>query len=455
MMEILYSKTWIEWLLILVKLALAFVPVTFILLLIPMERRGAGFIQDRQGPNRSYIKIPFFGKVRLLGWVQNFCDALKLFFKEQYIPASANKVLFNLAPAIPFGLTLLTPCVLPYFASLDFSFGDTVVHIPGANIDTDIGILLMFGLSSLSVFGTVLSGLAAKSKFSFLGALRATATSVSYEVCLGLSMMGMVLLAGTFSVEGLVSWQEQHFWGILVQPVAFFCFLMAAIAETGRPPFDVSEGDPELVAGYHTEYGAMQFGMFYMGEYGHVAINSMLVSFLFFGGYAIPGMTTADVQANLGWVLAALFGIGAFLALAFLHMVYRWLRQFNKGKASNKADINKEYRLYKLLAWTAVPVCIALAIVCGLFVHPEAAVTAFDGTPVYGVGIALGTAAVQFLVLMVKTVFFCWVWIWVRWTLPRFRYDQIMHLGWKILLNIALLNLVITAVVAKLVMGGR
>ena len=126
MMEIIDSKTWIEWLLTLAKLCLAFVPVLFILLLIPMERRGAGFIQDRQGPNRSYVKLPFFGKVRFFGWVQNACDGLKLFFKEQYAPANVNKVLFALAPAIPFGLTLLTPCVLPYFASLNFTFGDKI-----------------------------------------------------------------------------------------------------------------------------------------------------------------------------------------------------------------------------------------------------------------------------------------------------------------------------------------
>lgn len=453
MMELIESKTWIEWLLTIAKLALAFIPVLFILLLIPMERRGAGFIQDRQGPNRSYIKIPFFGKIRAFGWIQNCCDGLKLFFKEIYESKSVHKVLFSLAPAIPFGLTLLTPCVLPYFASLNFTFGDTVVHIPAANVDTDIGILLMFGLSSLSVFGTVLSGWASKSKFPLLGALRATATSISYEVCLGLSMMGMVLLAGTFNVEGIVNWQETHVWGIFVQPVAFFCFLLAAIAETGRPPFDVSEGDPELVAGYHTEYGAMQFGMFYMGEYGHVGINSILMATLFLGGYSIPFMTTADVQANFGTVLAVLFGICAFLALAFLHMVYRWLREFNKGKASNKDEINKEYLLYKIIAWIAVPVFIALAVLSGLFVHPES--TIVNGLPVYGIGTALGTAAVQFLVLMIKTVFFCWIWIWVRWTLPRFRYDQIMHLGWKILLNIALLNLVVTAVIAKLVMGGN
>ena len=188
-------------------------------------------------------------------------------------------------------------------------------------------------------------------------------------------------------------------------------------------------------------------------EYGHVGINSILMATLFLGGYSIPFMTTADIQANLGTVLAVLFGICAFLALAFLHMVYRWLRAFNKGQASNKAEINREYLLYKTIAWIAVPVFIALAIVSGLFIHPEA--TMVNGLPIYGIGTALGTAALQFLVLMIKTVFFCWVWIWVRWTLPRFRYDQIMHLGWKILLNIALLNLVVTAIIAKLVMGGN
>lgn len=453
MMEILSSKTWIEWLLIIAKFAFAFIPVLFILLLIPMERRGAGFIQDRQGPNRSYFWLPYFGKIRLFGWVQNACDGLKLFVKEIYAPSGVNKVLFALAPALPFMIVLLSPCVIPYFATLNFTFGDSFVSVPGAMVDSDIGILLLFGLSSLSAFGAVLAGWASKSKFSFLGALRTTAMSISYEVCLGLSLMGMLLLAGTFNIEGIINWQETHVWGFVAQPVAFFCFLIAMIAETGRAPFDVAEGDPELVAGFHTEYGAMQFGMFYMGEYGHIAINSILVSCLFFGGYSIPFMTTGDVQANLGYVLAAVCGIGAFLALAFLHMLYRYTRWYKTSAASNKETIFREYALYKICGWIAVPVLIALAVVSALFVHPE--YTLINGMKVFGLGTALGTAFVQFLVLMVKAVFFCWVWIWVRWTLPRFRYDHVMHLGWKVILNISLLNLVVTAIIAKLVLGGN
>ena len=257
-MDIIESKTWIEWLITIAKFAFCFVPVLYILLLIPMERRGAGFMQDRQGPNRSYIKIPYFGKIRLLGYVQNMCDGTKLFFKEMFAPAGVNKVLYYVAPAIPFAIVFLSPCVIPWFGPMVFEWGGQTVRIAGSIIDSDVGVLLLFGLSSLSAYGAVLAGWASKSKYSFLGALRTSSMTISYEVCLGLSMMGILLLAGSFNLTDIVTWQEHHVWGIVAQPVAFFCFLIASIAETGRAPFDVAEGEPELVAGYHTEYGAMQ-----------------------------------------------------------------------------------------------------------------------------------------------------------------------------------------------------
>ncbi len=451
-MEVVNSKTWIEWLITIAKFALCFVPVCYILLLIPMERRGAGFMQDRQGPNRSYIKIPYFGKIRALGYIQNMCDGTKLFFKELHTPTGANKIIYNLAPIIPFALTFLVPCVMPWFGTMTFTFGDSVVSIPGSIIDSDVGVLLLFGISSLSAYGAVLAGWASKSKFAYLGSLRTTAMTVSYEVCQGLCLMGLLLLVGSFNLTDIVNWQEHHVWGIVAQPVAFICFLIATIAETGRAPFDVAEGEPELVAGYHTEYGAMQFGFFYMGEYAHIGICSLLISTLFLGGYAVPFVTTETMQANMGITLTALCGVLAFLALAFLHMIYRYSRKLAASKQSNKAVILQEYKLYKLVAWVATLVFVAGAIASYMFVNPGS--TIVNGAPVYGIGVALGTAVIHLLVLLAKSVIFCWVWIWVRWTLPRFRYDHVMHLGWKIILNIALLNLVVTAIIAKLVGGN-
>lgn len=451
-MDIIESKTWVEWLITIGKFAFCFVPVLYILLLIPMERRGAGFMQDRQGPNRSYIKIPYFGKIRLLGYVQNMCDGTKLFFKEMFAPKGANKFLYYVAPAIPFAIVFLSPCVIPWFGPMVFEWGGKTVRIAGSIVDSDVGVLLLFGLSSLSAYGAVLAGWASKSKYSFLGALRTSSMTISYEVCLGLSMMGILLLAGSFNLTDIVNWQEHHAWGIVVQPVAFFCFLIASIAETGRAPFDVAEGEPELVAGYHTEYGAMQFGLFYMGEYSHICINSFLIATLFLGGYSVPFVTTETMQAHMGGSLAILFGVLAFLALAFLHLIYRYSAKLAKRAQSNKMEILQEYKLYKLVAWVAVVVFVTLGVCAWLFYNPANFVV--NGFAVGSLATAVGTALIHLLVLVVKSVFFCWVWIWVRWTLPRFRYDHVMHLGWKIILNIALINLVVTAVIAKLVGGN-
>ncbi len=451
MMEIIQSKHWVEWLITICKFGFAFIPVIFILLLIPLERRGAGFIQDRQGPNRSYFKIPYFGRIRLFGWVQDACDGLKLFFKEIYSPSGVNKFIFSIAPAIPFAIVLISPCVIPWFAPMVFTMGDEVIRISGQTVDSEVGILLLFGLSSLSAFGAVLAGWASKSKYSLLGGLRTSAMTISYEVCLGLSIMGLLLLVGSFRIDEIIAWQEANVWGIVAQPVAFFCFLIAMIAETGRAPFDVAEGEPELVAGFHTEYGAMQFGLFYMGEYSHIGINSILVACLFLGGYSVPFVTTETIQSNIGISLAVLCGIFVVAILAFLHLLYRYARWYKKSAASNKQVILREYSLYKILGWAAVVVFAAAGVASALFFHPE--FTVIDGQPVYGIGVALGTALIHILVLLVKAIFFCWIWIWVRWTLPRFRYDHVMNLGWKVILNIALVNLVLTALIAKL-LGG-
>lgn len=451
-MEFIMQRHWAEWVFMLGKFALIFVPLCFIAPMITLERRGAGFIQDRQGPNRS--AIPFFGGLRLFGLVQNGADGLKLFTKELFAPRESHSFWFKFAPAIPFMVVLLSPAVIPWFAPLAFAVGDTVIHVPGQILDADAGVLLMFALGSLSVYGVVLGSWASNSKYALMGGMRASAMMVSYEVSMGLALMGMYLLVGSFRLQDFVLWQETHAWGILVQPIAFIVFFISLVAETGRAPFDVAEGESELVAGFHTEFSAMRFAMFYMGEYSHIAINGALLSTLFLGGYSIPFVSTETLQAHLGTALAIVVGVFVFGILAFLHMLHRYAQWYKNSPASDKALRLREYRFYQVLAWLAVPVLTAVGVLAFVFVRPEAALVA-EGVKVYSVWVALGTAAIQVLVLLLKTCLFCWMWVWFRWTLPRFRYDHVMHLGWKILLNVAIVNLLVTAVVAKLLKGGN
>jgi NADH-quinone oxidoreductase subunit H len=189
-----------------------------------------------------------------------------------------------------------------------------------------------------------------------------------------------------------------------------------------------------------------------MGEYSHICINSFLIATLFLGGYAVPFVTTETMQEHMGGSLAILCGVLAFIALAFLHMIYRYSRKLKATNLTHRFEVLQEYKLYKIVAWVATAVFIALGICAWFFYNPENFVV--DGLAVGSFATAVGTALIHLLVLVAKSLIFCWVWIWVRWTLPRFRYDHVMHLGWKIILNIALINLVVTAVIAKL-LGGN
>lgn len=449
--DFVMQRHWAEWLLVFGKFALIFLPLCFIAPMITAERRGAGFIQDRQGPNRT--AIPLFGGIRLFGLVQNGADGLKLFTKELFTPREAHGFWFKFAPAIPFMVVLLSPAVIPWFAPLAFTVGDTVIRVPGQILDADAGVLLMFALGSLSVYGVVLGSWASNSKYALMGGMRASAMMVSYEVSMGLALMGMYLLVGSFRLQDIVHWQETHVWGIIAQPIAFIIFQISLIAETGRAPFDVAEGESELVAGFHTEFSAMRFAMFYMGEYSHIAINSALLAILFLGGYSVPFVSTEALQANLGIALATVAGLFAFGILAFLHMLHRYVKWYQASPSADKIMRLREYKFYQVLAWIAVPILLVIAALALVFVRPEATAVV-DGVKLYSAWVALGTAAIQVLVLLLKICLFCWVWIWCRWTLPRFRYDHVMHLGWKILLNVALVNLIVTAVVAKLLQGG-
>lgn len=446
------QMTWLEWLVTVGKFALVFIPLAFIVVMITTERKGASLMQDRMGPNRS--AIPIFGGIRIFGFVHNFSDGIKLFTKESFIPAQAHKVAYVLAPAIGFMIAFLTPSIIPWFAPLTWWTGSTVAHVSGLILNSDNGILLMFALSSLGVYGTVMSSWASNSKYALLGGMRAGALMISYEVSMGLSLMGMFLLAGSFNLQDIVAWQETHVWGIIAQPIALLVFLTSMIAETGRAPFDVAEGESEIVAGYHLEYSAMRFGLFYMGEYAHITIASLVIATLFLGGYSIPFVSTDLLRAHVGVALGLALLAFALMLGVFLFMVTRWKKVHAGFHAKDSKDRALEYTVMQILAAAGVLGLLVAAIASFALLHPAPA-TVVDGVSIYPAWVSLAAAAVQLVVLIAKAFIFCWIWVWVRWTLPRFRYDQVMGLCWKILLNVALLNLLVTAVVAKLLTGVR
>lgn len=311
------------------------------------ERRIAAFIQDRLGPNR----------VGPFGVLQPMADVLKLLVKEEIIPLAADRAIHTLAPIISITVAFGALAVIP--------FGDRII-IGGKEIklmvaDVNIGILYILALSSIGVYGITLSGWASNSKYPLLGALRASAQMISYELSLGLSIIGVVLVSGAVQLDDIVRAQS-NVWNIFYQPVGFVIFLVSAFAETNRLPFDLPEAEPELVAGYHTEYSGMKFGLFYLAEYINMIVASSLIVLLYFGGWYFPFVD-----------------------------------------------------FYKL-------------------------------------GLSQNLIAVlQVLTFFAKVLVFLFIFIIVRWTIPRFRYDQLMRLGWNVLLPLALLNVLVTGLVKTLI----
>ncbi len=311
-----------------------------------LERRVCAWMQDRLGPNR----------VGPQGLLQPAADGLKNLVKEETLPAEADKVLFMLAPAISFVPALLTFAVIPFAAPLPTPWGD--VDMVVANLP--VGFLYILAFGSLGVYGIVLAGWSSNNKYALLGGLRATAQMISYEIALGMSTVAVLLLAGNVTLTEVVAKQSQSLatWNVFPLSLAFFIFIVAAFAETNRLPFDLPEAESELIAGYHAEYSAMKFSMFYIAEYSNMVTASALMATLFFGGYDIPFTQWDNVPP---WtVVKTLATLGAFL---------------------------------------------------------------------------------------IKTGFFLFFFIWVRWTLPRFRYDQLMALGWKVMLPLALLYISVIATV--------
>jgi len=308
------------------------------------ERVYAGYFQDRLGPNRAG---PF-------GLLQPIADGVKFFMKEEFIPDRSNKVLFVLAPTFTFMAAGFLMAVIPFGDRMTLWGREIVLQIA----DLNIGILYILAMSSLAVYGVVMGGWASNNKFSLMGGLRASSQMISYEIAMGLAIVALLMDHSTMSLRQIVLNQGGAIWhwSVFSHPLGFVIFLVAAYAEAGRVPFDLPEAEGELVGGFHTEYSAMKYGLFMLGEYIHMTIASGLMATLYFGGWQIP------------WVAA-----------------------------------------------------------------PE--------NPGFWWGV------LTFAAFWVKTFFFMFLFMWVRWTLPRFRYDQLMTLGWKRLIPLGLFNILLTAVI--------
>ncbi|HEX6227094.1 MAG TPA: NADH-quinone oxidoreductase subunit NuoH [Chryseolinea sp.] len=309
------------------------------------ERKVAAFLQDRIGPDRAG---PF-------GILQPLADGLKFIMKEEIIPNVSNKLLFVLGPSIAMLTALMAGVVIPWGGSLTIGSETYSLQI----VDLNVGILYVFAVVSIGVYGIMIGGWASNNKFSLLGAIRASAQMISYEIGMGLSIIALIMMTGTLSLREIAELQaggagnSWNFWNVVYQPVGFLIFLVCAFAECNRTPFDLPECETELVGGYHTEYSSMKLGFYLFAEYINMFVSSAVISTLYFGGYNFPFMNNLGLDQNLITII--------------------------------------------------------------------------------------GT-----VVLFAKIGFFIFFFMWIRWTIPRFRYDQLMNLGWKILIPLAVINIFVT-----------
>jgi NADH-quinone oxidoreductase subunit H len=408
---------------------IVFIVLNMVPLLVWVERKGSAYIQDRPGPERAAI-----GPFRMAGLFHLLADAIKMLSKEDIIPSSANRFYYLLAPVIVVAVGFTTVAIVPFFDNIILPNGFV---IGGQMINIDPGILWFFAMVSLSVYGIIFAGWSSGSKFSLLGAMRASAAVMSYEIPMGLAVISVVMMYGTVGLPGMVHaqmgswWGWLPKWGIFVQPLAALIFIVCAFAETNRVPFDLAEAEGELVAGYHTEYSAMKFGMFFLGEYAAMVVSSALIITLFFGGWQVPWLSTAQLafhsQLFSQWIFGLLFGAGLVGAAVCLGNFQASIGRF------------KDWRDYEGLLLAGANVGLAVVCMFLLYFFMAIHVPAWYG-PVFA-------ALIQFVAFMIKVLLMCWVFVWVRWTLPRFRYDQLMNLGWKSLLPLALFNILLTGVV--------
>ncbi len=390
------------------------------------ERRVAGFMQDRTGPNRCDI-----GGIRLGGLIQAIADMLKLVFKEDFTPAHIKeRFLFTIAPAIVFFCSFMTMAVIPFADNLVIDGESFMMQA----IPTTLGIMWFLAFAGLSVFGIILGGYSSENKYGLLGGIRASAQVISYEAAMALSIISVLLTYGSINLGDMVQAQSGVIfgfipaWGIFMQPLAALIFIVTAFAESNRTPFDIAEGESEIVAGYHTEYSAMRFGLFQVGEYAAMSASSAIIVTLFLGGYQIPWLDTQTIQSNINYVILAiviLLPLKAFFFAKWMNKNYNWL------------DVNdKRHKEKNILIKGFWGIAIVISAILILFL--------VTGLGTNGVNIA--TAVIQIATFIAKFLFMNFVFIWIRWTLLRFRYDQLQMLGWKVLIPLAILNIVITAI---------
>lgn len=306
------------------------------------ERKVAAFIQDRLGPDRAG---PW-------GLLQPLADGIKLFFKEEFMPNTADKFLYILGPSLTMFVALLTSAVIPWGPDIVIA-GKTY---PLQVADINIGVLYILAILSIGVYGIMIGGWASNNKYGLLGAIRASSQMISYELAMSLAIIAIVMMTGSLSMREIVAQQQGFNWNVFYQPLGFLIFVVCAFAETNRSPFDLPECETELVGGYHTEYSSMKLGFYLFAEYINMFVSGAVMATIFFGGYHFPGLDRLGLSPNL-------------------------------------------------------------------------------------------FAFVSFLVLFAKITFFGFLFMWIRWTLPRFRFDQLMRMGWKMLIPLAILNILVTGAV--------
>ncbi len=410
------------------------IPLQFIPLMIWLERKGAAIIQDRIGPLRANI----FG-IRLFGLLHTIADAIKLLFKEDIIPNHVHRLYYVMAPFWSMTVALVPLMLIPIASPLQIG-----AHLFRFQVaDYSSGLVLLFAITGLGVYGTFFAGWASNNKYSLLGSLRSSAQMISYELGMGLAIVAVLMAYQEISVSSIVEKQSGmmklfHWvvplpnWGIFLNPVAFVVFLVSAFAETNRTPFDLVEGESEIVAGYHTEYSSMKFALFFMAEYAHMVVASIVMATLFLGGYQIPYVTTEQLRHNSHYALCAILIIIALLCLIAGIIVYKRAKAYGMSFAEKLGK--KEYFVISYLLFAAA--------LMSIFLVPLVVQMRFAALPSQII-----VAALQMMALFGKAMIFLWLYVHVRWTLPRFRYDQLMNLGWKILFPVSLLNIAITGIV--------
>ena len=407
-------------------LALLTIPV-----LVWLERRIASLIQDRLGPNRTNV----FG-FRLGGVVQSFADVVKLVLKEEFYPShiKSGRWLFIIAPMITFSAALLAFMAIPFADTLVID-GEALRIQP---LPISFGVLWYLAIGAVGVLGVIYGGWLSHNKYALLGAARAGSMVVSYELALGLSVLSFILTYNTLDFNAMVQWQSGTFlgilplWGFLVQPLASIILIVALFAETNRNPFTVAEGESEIVAGFMTEHTAMKFAMYFMGEYVAMNTASAVIITMIFGGYQLPWVSTQMLLENFSVFATALMLVLPFIAFVMI----RWMRKNNSVRPSLSSDGGRAFET-KVLSIAMISMVSVVELIL-LYI-------AFIGENVIAQAVAV--TLFQIVVFVVKLMAFNIFFIIIRWTLPRFRFDQVQKLGWYYLLPLALLNIIITAII--------